>query len=121
VQTQRDREEAAHPLGGLEPPGGWVPKHDSGTIQLTVDGENGGPLELKPSQGGYAGEFTISNLGSDPLTVSRVALRGDADDVRLPPKFTVHFTDGGGTAGTIPGHASKKVSVIWVPDREPSL
>jgi NADH-quinone oxidoreductase subunit M len=101
------------------PPGGWGgARHDSGTIQLSVEGQDAGPLELKPSQGGYSGEFLISNLGADPLMVSRVALRGDSEDVRLPPKFTVHFTDGGGTTASIPPHASKKVTVSWAIDKD---
>src|SRR5580700_2110142 len=58
------------------PSGSWGGfRHDLGTIHLSVDGQDTGPLELKPSQGGYSGEFTISNIGADPLTVSRVALR----------------------------------------------
>ncbi len=103
------------------PPGGWSPTRDSGSIQLSVEGQDTGPLELKQNQGGYTGEFTVSNVGPDPLIISRVALRGDAEDVRLPPKFSVHFTDGGGTGATIPAHASKKVTVVWVPDKEPRL
>jgi NADH-quinone oxidoreductase subunit M len=104
------------------PSGSWGGfRHDLGTIRLSVDGQDTGPLELKPSPGGYSGEFTISNIGADPLTVSRVALRGDGEDVRLPPKFTVHFTDGGGTAATIPPNGSKKVTVTWAIDKESRL
>jgi NADH-quinone oxidoreductase subunit M len=115
---------APHATGGpliTTPPGGWMPQKDSGTIQLSVEGQETGPLELKPNQSGYTGEFTIGNLGADPLIVTRVALRGDAEDVRLPPKLSVHFTEGGGTAGTIPAHSSKKVTVVWVTDKEPRL
>jgi NADH-quinone oxidoreductase subunit M len=111
----------ARPMSITPPPGGWAPHHDSGTISLSVEGQESGPLELKPNQGGMTGEFVISNLGGDPLIVSRIAMRGDAEDVRAPPKFSVHFTDGGGTAATIPPHSSKKVTVIWVPDKEPRL
>ena len=113
-----------HATGGpviTPPPGGWNPMRDSGTIQLSIEGQEAGPLELKANQGGYTGEFLISNLGSDALTVTRVAMRGDGEDVRLPPKFSVHFTDGGGTAATIPAHGSKKVTVIWVTDKEPRM
>jgi len=101
------------------PPGGWGgAKHDSGAIQLSIDGQETGPLELAATPAGFSGEFTVSNVGADPLTISRMALRGDAEDVRLPPRFAVHFTEGGGTTATIAPHASKKVSVTWTPDKE---
>jgi hypothetical protein len=78
----------------------------SGTI--VIPEQDNGPLELVSKDGGYVGEFTIENSGPSALNVTRVAMRGDDNDVRLPPHFTVHFDQGGGTAAIIPPHASKK-------------
>jgi NADH-quinone oxidoreductase subunit M len=96
-------------------------RHDAGTIALSVEGQDSGPLELKFSQGAYTGEFVISNVGPDTLNVMRVATRGDGEDVRLPPNVSVRFSDGGGTSAAIQAHTSKKVSVTWVPEKEPRV
>ncbi len=97
-----------------------------GVIRLALPGaeEGGGergPLVLAPRGAGHVGEFVVWNDGPGPLTVSRVALRGDEDDPRLPPRFTARFADGGGGSGVIASHASKRVTVTWVPDREPKV
>ena len=50
-----------------------------------TEGEGRGPLVLEPRELGYSGELTIENFGGEPLVVSRVAIRGDDEDVRAPP------------------------------------
>ena len=84
--------------------------------RIRIPEQETGPLELQQKGEGYVGEFTIANDGPDALNVSRVAMRGDDADVRLPPHFNVKFVDGGGTGSIIPPHGSKKVSVTWIPE-----
>jgi NADH-quinone oxidoreductase subunit M len=97
-----------------------------GTVVLSIEGrggegQGGGPLALKPKDSGYAGELVITNRGDEPLQISRLAIRGDDDDVRAPAKLAARFTEGGGATATIPAHAAKKVTVTWLPDREPRM
>ncbi len=92
-----------------------------GTIGLSVPGKDSGPVELVPKDSGYVGEFLVHNRGADPLSVSRIAIRGDDDDVRAPAKLSVRFAEGGGTAITVPPNGSRKVIVNWLPDREPRM
>src|SRR4051812_39921972 len=92
-----------------------------GHIGLTVANQGTGPLELAPKDGGFLGEFVITNRAADPLTVSRVAIRGDDDDVRAPARLSARFVEGGGTTMTIPPNASKKVQVIWLPEKDPRM
>src|SRR3984885_6009435 len=66
----------------------------AGRIALSLPGGATGPLVLTPGQGAWVGQLTITNLGADPLIVSRVAIRGDEDDVRSPARLGVRFTDG---------------------------
>jgi NADH-quinone oxidoreductase subunit M len=84
----------------------------SGTIRIPE--QETGPIELEKSGEGFIGHFTIANDGADSLNVIRIAVR-DAE-TRLPPRFTVHFTEGGGTAGIIAPHTSRKVDVLWIPE-----
>ena len=93
-----------------------------GRIVLALPGGGRGPLVLAPAprepggQGGWVGEFAIINAGSEPLTVSRVAIRGDQDDVRSPSRVAVRFKDGAPTTATLAPGASKDVVVSFVPE-----
>jgi NADH-quinone oxidoreductase subunit M len=78
-----------------------------------------GPVELSPKDGGYAGEFAVENHGAEPLAVSRIAIRGDGDDVRAPAKLSARFVDGGGVAITVPPGGARAVAVSWMPEGEP--
>jgi NADH-quinone oxidoreductase subunit M len=95
----------------------------SGHIQLTLASGGRGPLDLTPGAGGagsgpeWAGELRITNLGAEPLTVSRVAIRGDEDDARSPPGLSVRFADGAPTSATVPAGESRDVIVSWLPGR----
>src|SRR6202044_1921079 len=80
-----------------------------------------GPLRLTPGQGGWVGQLTVTNLGADPLVVSRVAIRGDEDDVRPPARLGGRFVEGPATSATLPPGASKDVIVSWMPDRDPRV
>lgn len=94
-----------------------APSGRGGRIALSVPGGGRGPLELHPGTGGWVGEFTIGNVGADPLTVSRIAFQGDADDVRSPSRLSVRFADGAATTAVIAPGASKNVVVSWMPDK----
>ena len=48
----------------------------------------------------------------------RLAIRGDEDDVRSPPRLSAHFVDGPPTSAAIPPGGSKTVVIAWTPDRE---
>jgi NADH-quinone oxidoreductase subunit M len=93
----------------------------AGHIVLALPGGRRGPLVLTPGQGGWVGTFTIFNQGADPLIVSRVAIRGDEDDVRSPSRLSVRFVDGPVTSTTLAPNASKDVVVSWMPDRDPRV
>src|ERR1700728_889796 len=98
-----------------------APPRSAGRISLSLPGGAAGPLVLTPGQGGWVGQLTITNLGADPLIVSRVAIRGDEDDVRSPARLGVRFTDGAATSATLPPGASKDLVVSWMPDRDPRM
>ena len=117
-----------------QPPAGHTPRHfphsastpppsQAGPAKMSVTLEDGtpGPLVLKAQNGGYVGHFVVHNDGPGQLTVSRIAMRGDDDDPRLPPRFSARFADGGGGSGVVAAHSSKRVSVTWIPDREPKM
>ncbi len=93
----------------------------AGRVVLSLPGGAPGPLVLTPGQGGWVGQLTIANLGAEPLIVSRVAIRGDEDDVRSPARLGVRFVDGAATSATLPPGASKDVIVSWMPDRDPRV
>ena len=99
------------------PPSAAGPAH----IRITLDDGSRGPLVMAPKNGGFIGEFVVWNDGPGPLTVSRVAMRGDEDDPRLPQRFNARFTDGGGGSSVIQAHSSKRVRVTWVPDRSQKM
>ncbi|MGH7282631.1 MAG: complex I subunit 4 family protein [Polyangiaceae bacterium] len=89
--------------------------------KIVLSGNGTGLLVLMPQEGVFRGEMTITNAGDDALLVSRVAPRGDENDVRSPPKLTAKFTEGDATSASIAPHASKKVAVVWAPAHETSM
>lgn len=82
----------------------------SGSISLSPHG----PLELSSDGKDYKGSFSIDNVGSSPLTVSRIAVRTDADDPRVPSKVTV--TSDKATPLSIAPQEHARVTVTWTPD-----
>jgi NADH-quinone oxidoreductase subunit M len=93
----------------------------AGRIVLSLPGGRPGPLALVPGQGGWVGTLTITNIGPEPLIVSRVALFGDEDDVRSPTRLAVRFVEGPATSATLAPAASKDVVVSWMPDKDPRV
>jgi NADH-quinone oxidoreductase subunit M len=89
----------------------------AGTVRLEVAPGVRGPLDLHPAQGGFEGEFSIVNAGKEPLVVSRLAVRGDAADVRAPPKVIARLSKEGVLPATIPPGASRRATVQWYPER----
>src|SRR5262249_50775714 len=61
-------------------------------------------------------EVAIVNHGKGPLVVSRIAIRGDASDPRVPAKLAARISDGS-LPITIPPGGSRKASVSWTPER----
>jgi NADH-quinone oxidoreductase subunit M len=92
-----------------------------GRLLLSLPDGSRGPLVLVPGQGGWVGQATITNVGSEPLTVSRVAVRGDEDDVRSPARLSVRFVDGAATSATLAPGTARDVVVSWMPDRDPRV
>lgn len=88
----------------------------AGTVRLETTAGRRGPLDLVAGQGGYVGELAIVNGGKEPLVVSRLAVRGDASDPRVPPKLAAHLTEGS-LPVTIPPGASRRATVLWTPER----
>ncbi len=76
-----------------------------------------GPLLLTAHDGAYVAELTIGNDGGEPLVISRIAIRGDDEDVRAPPRLSVRFSDGPATSATLASGATKNVVVAWTPER----
>jgi NADH-quinone oxidoreductase subunit M len=105
---------------GLAPAAGAEGRH-AGHVVLSLPGGGPGPLELTASQGGWVGTFTLTNLGAEPLVISRIAIRGDELDVRSPSRLSVHFVDGPTTSATLAPGAAKDVVVAWMPDRDPRV
>jgi NADH-quinone oxidoreductase subunit M len=89
-----------------------------GRIVLTAAGKARGPVVLSSSPGGYVGEFTVANAGAEPLTVTRLAIRGDEEDVRSPSRLSARFADGPPGNATLPPGASKTVVIAWTPERD---
>ncbi len=98
-----------------------APLSHGGRIVLSLPGGGRGPLVLGPGQGGWIGTITVANVGAEPLVVSRIAVRGDEDDVRSPSHLGVRFADGAATTGTLAPGASRDVVVSWMPDRDPRV
>jgi len=97
------------------------PSTGHGRLLLSLPDGARGPLELVAGQGGWVGQATITNIGAEPLTVSRVAVRGDEDDVRSPARVSVRFVDGAATSATLAPGAAKGVVVSWMPDKDPRV
>ncbi len=95
------------------------PVGQAGHVLLTLPGGAQGPLELVAGQGGWSGVMRITNVGPEPLTVSRVAIRGDEDDVRSPLYVSVRFSEGAPTTASLAPGASRDVLVSWAPERTP--
>ena len=93
-----------------------------GRIVLShAGGGGGGPLVLAPGQGGWVGTMTVTNVGDETLLVSRVAIRGDEDDVRSPARIGVRFVDGPATSATLSPGASKDLIVSFMPAKDPRV
>ncbi len=93
--------------------------HPSGRVVLSLAGGEPGPLVLHPVSGGFAGNVTVTNVGTDPLIVSRVSILGDEDDVRSPAGVAARFAEGAQSNATIAAGASKDIVVSWMPEKEP--
>jgi NADH-quinone oxidoreductase subunit M len=99
-----------------------TPSGARGRILLALPNGARGPLVLAPgprepgARSTWTGEIAVVNLGSEPLTVSRVSIRGDEDDVRSPGRVTVHFKDGPPTTATLAPGASKDLVVTFAPE-----
>ncbi len=92
-----------------------------GRIALSLPGGGAGPLVLEPGQGGWVGTMTVTNVGAETLIVSRVAIRGDEDDVRSPARLGVRFVDGPATSATLAPGVAKDLVVSWMPDKDPRV
>ena len=90
----------------------------AGTVRLASPSGGRGPIELRADREGFSGDLLIVNDGKEPLIVSRVAVRGDASDPRVPPKLTARVASGSLPVTIAPG-TSKKATVSWTPEREP--
>jgi hypothetical protein len=99
----------------------WAGTSAAGHILLTLPGGVQGPLVLVPGPAGWSGVMRVVNAGAEPLTVSRVAIRGDEDDVRSPLYVSVRFAEGAPTSATLAPGASRDVLVSWSPDRTPRV
>lgn len=89
----------------------------AGTVHLTTSTGGRGPIELRESgKDGYSAELAIVNDGKAPLVVSRIAVRGDASDPRVPPKLSARVVDGS-LPITIPPGGSRRASVSWTPEQ----
>ena len=91
----------------------------SGRLVVSLPGGRPAPLQLAPGQGGWVGTFTLTNVGETPLVISRLAIRGDEDDVRAPARVSVRFVDGAATSATLAPGASRDAIVAWMPERDP--
>jgi NADH-quinone oxidoreductase subunit M len=76
---------------------------------------------LEPGQGGWVGTLTVTNVGAETLIISRVAIRGDEDDVRSPARLGVRFVEGPATSATLAPGATKDLVVSWMPDKDPRV
>jgi NADH-quinone oxidoreductase subunit M len=88
----------------------------AGTVRLEAIPAARGPLELRFTQEGFMGELAIINDGKEPLIVSRIAVRGDANDPRAPPKLTIRLADAVLPVTVAPG-ATRKALLQWAPER----
>ncbi len=82
-----------------------------------IEVPRGEPLELRRVAASYECTFDVRNTGDDPLFISRIAPRTDADDVRLPRRIVARF-EAGASSGTIAPHGTARVRVTYTPDRD---
>jgi NADH-quinone oxidoreductase subunit M len=87
-----------------------------GTVRLTSTSGERGPIQLVADREGFSADMLISNDGKEPLVVSRIAVRGDAADPRVPPKLSARIADGSLPITIAPG-ASRKANVSWSPEQ----
>jgi NADH-quinone oxidoreductase subunit M len=92
----------------------------AGSVRLETASGGRGPIDLHAEKEGYSAELSIVNTGKEPLVVSRIAVRGDASDPRVPPKLSARIVDGS-LPVTIPPGSSRKASVSWTPERQVRL
>jgi NADH-quinone oxidoreductase subunit M len=91
----------------------------SGRIAVSLPSGAAGPLVLaQSSPGTFEGTLVVRNAGTEPLTISRLALRGDEEDVRSPARVSVRFADGAASQATLAPGASKNAVITWIPDRD---
>jgi len=88
----------------------------AGTVRLEPVPAGRGPIELKPGREGLVAELAIVNDGKEPLVVSRIAVRGDAADPRVPGKVVARIGEGALPVTIAPG-ASRRAVVQWTPER----
>jgi NADH-quinone oxidoreductase subunit M len=89
--------------------------------RIALSSSSGMPVVLSPREGGLVGDFSIANVGDEPLVVSRIAIRGDADDIRSPPHVTVRFESGAPTSATIAPGERRTATIRFMPDRSPRM
>lgn len=108
---------SAEPHGAPEKTGERAARR-AGTVRLEpASGGHAGPLDLRADkENSFSAELSIINNGKEPLIVSRIAVRGDATDPRVPQKLTAKLTDGSLPVTIAPG-ASRKATVQWTPER----
>lgn len=91
----------------------------AGTVRVVTAVGGRGPIDLRPTrledQPAYAAELSIVNDGKEPLVVSRIAVRGDAADPRVPSKVTARLAEGS-LPVTVPPGGSRRAVVQWTPD-----
>ena len=92
-----------------------------GRLFLSLADGTRGPLILSFPVRGAGWGRAITNVGTEPLTVSRVAVRGDEDDVRSPAHVSVRFVDGAKTSATLAPGTARELFVSWMPDRDPRV
>ena len=90
----------------------------AGTVRLETASGGRGPIDLRADPAGgpsHSAELVIVNDGKEPLVVSRVAVRGDAADPRVPPRLSARIVDGSLPITIQPG-ASRKANIAWTPE-----
>ena len=87
-----------------------------GTVRLETASRGRGPVDLRPDGEARSGELVIVNEGKEPLVVSRIAVRGDSTDPRVPPKLVARIVEGS-LPVTIPPGGSRAATVSWTPER----
>ncbi len=103
----------AGPARGDEPRRG-------GTVRLETLSGGRGPIALLKKGDAYEGELAIVNTGKTALVVSRIAIRGDASDPRVPSKVVTRLADGAVPIWIPPG-ATKRAIVQWTPEKSTRL